>query len=134
MCGGGLLLRPYVYSATFYFIIHCLLPLCIPACHRWLHAGTLLGAYRAQRVIPWDHDADIAMRVQQVEEFRKVSSMHVELVPHEVAIVFRTGPHAAVIAAKIVDVHTGFYCDVVEIFPGKESAFFDTFTFVACER
>jgi hypothetical protein len=37
----------------------------------WLHGGTLLGAWRAQRIDPWDHDVDFGMTESDADKFRE---------------------------------------------------------------
>ena len=37
----------------------------------WLHAGTLLGAWRAQRTDPWDHDVDFGILKTDEHKFRE---------------------------------------------------------------
>jgi len=81
----------------------------------WLDAGTLLGSFRHQRIIPWDTDGDIALTCDGVFKFSQILQKYP--LPDDYLVILRVGPHQDVIPMKIADKRNGFYIDIIKWFP-----------------
>ena len=80
----------------------------------WLTHGSLLGAQRDQRIVPWDNDADVGMTESDLERMIEALRDGASYPGHdEIVTVRRFGPDTDCIAVKFIDSTNGLYVDVM---------------------
>jgi len=107
----------------------------------WLDSGTLLGAVRHQDFIPWDDDLDIAMKIEDYEQFSKITqnelkdSMHlqsnkVEHSLHYDFIKIRSNKGKIVEKHEVkrnIGYHQGIFIDIFPVIAIKQGFLNETF-------
>ena len=77
----------------------------------WINFGTLLGAYRNNRIIPYDGDADLGLSPSSTLKLMEAMTTIGKTYNKKYKFIFRTGKDSEIISAQFVDTENGIYTD-----------------------